>query len=241
MGYLTAIAITPPNGRYVENGAASLKEHSQSGVVAEFKIDNRAYRYAVSGISLSDVPLIPMLYPCLRMIFSRDTHASIRTLDPNYASSRELTFSDGRSTTEKITLTSSFRALANLLDDVANKRVSGIQSLRIDDEARNYKATKGNWRKSGWELVQLAFPKIQPLHFRSLTALQVELADKSAVVINGMNDLFARGCFPNLKSLKLPINGIGACWHEDGWLSFDNHAELKALQNLLENGLIRAN
>ena len=240
MGYLTAVAITPPNGRYVENGATSLKEHSHPGVVAEFKIDNRAYRYAVSGISLSDVPLIPMLYPCLRMIFKRDTHAKMRTLDPNYALPRDFTFSQGGNTTEKITLTSSFRALAHLLEEVANKRVSGIQSLLIDDEAQHYTATKGNWRKSGWELVQLAFPKIQPFHFQALTALQVKLTANATVVINGINDLFARGCFPNLKTLKLPIDGVEGSWHKNGWLSFRANRELQALKNLLENGLMQA-
>ena len=247
MGYLTMTAVTTGTGNLpinkgLHNSNTNIRDTSyREPVIAEFKIEGKAYKYAISGISLSDVPSIPMLYPCLSIIFKRDTYAKIRDTDPNYALPRDFTFSAGTHTTEKITLASSFRALANLLGDVANRRVSGIQSLRIDDEAQSYKETKGTWRKSGWELVPLVFPKIQPFHFQALTALQVQITRRSVVVINGINDLFARGCFPNLKSLKLPIDGAGAYWHEEGWLSFNAHREQRALQNLLESGLMRAN
>ena len=243
MGYLTISPITTrPNGRYVEDGATSLKEGSpEKPVIANFQIGSRSFKYAISGISLGDVLSIPMLYPYLRHVLTYDSLEHEKKQDPNYEVPRELTFSDGRNCAEKITLTSSFRALAKLLDDVAGRRAPGIKSLLIDDEAQYYQETKGNWRKSGFELVTLAFPKIQPFHFTALTTLQVKITTNSTIVLNGINDLFVRGCFPNLKSLDLPINGACPTVHENGWLSFTANRELQALKNLLVNGLLQAN
>jgi hypothetical protein len=216
---------------------------SDSTVYAEIKINAQVYWYQISGVPFSCLEELPALVAHLQSLLKiqRPFNSAIR--DDNYDLARKLTFSSLGHSSQSQVIVSSARALYHFLRDAIKNKAFNVKTLVINDKAQFYQKDRNVWfpwfSSGALELLPETFSKIQPIHFPSLTALQLYMTNESANIILGIKDLLNRNCLSQLKTLDLQFGGIcRPARHKDGWIH-TNDSERPALYKLLD-GVINA-
>lgn len=245
MGSL-AITRVPANTKTTNSSGTPLKNNpGQPQVYADIKIGDRAFRYLITGVSLQNIPRIPMLVPWLEHLLRRE----IGIDDSDHGVPRQLTFSEQGITSDEMTIAASFRGLDNLFKAAIKSGKSDITALRVDSSAqilfKEEKATNVDvfglftiGPKSGFEELPLTFSKIKPIHFSNLTFLEVLVLPGSTTILKGMRGLFEEECFPKLKTLRLSSSGKDPRG-KNGQSELSTFKEQRALREFYE-GLLKA-
>jgi hypothetical protein len=244
MGRLTVTPLTNTSSLACKGTVDN--QPSDSTVYAEIKINAQVYKYQISGVPFSCLRNLPALVGHLEHHLKIQRPFKTRVRDDDYEVPRQLTLSAAGQPSQAQVITSSARALCDVLNGIAkNNKPADIQTLIINDKAQFFRYRRAHWftwfTSGALELLPKAFANIKPIHFSALTILQLYLTDTSATVILGVADLLHRNCLPQLKTLDLQLSGwCRASRHRTGGWIYTNDFEKPAVDYLLHKGLIDA-
>jgi hypothetical protein len=243
MGRLTVTPLTNTSSLACKGTVDN--QHSDSTVYAEIKINAQVYQYQISGVPFSCLGGLPALVGHLEYILETQRYKPEQHTDDDYGVPRQLTLSAAGQPSQPQVITSSARALYNLLKNASGNNKSVIKALVINDKAQFYMQQRASWftwfNSGALELLPKAFASIKPIHFSALTTLQLYITLDSATIILGVADLLQRNCLPNLKILDLQLSAWcrPAPHRKEGWL-YTDEVEKAAVDFLYSKGLNNA-
>jgi hypothetical protein len=244
MGRLTVTPLT--NTSSVACKSTVDNQSPDSTVYAEIKINAQVYKYQISGIPSSCLRDLPALVGHLEYILETQRYKPRQHTDDDYGVPRQLTFSAPGQFSHSQVITSSARALYDVLNGVAkNNRPADINNLLIDDKAQFFRYRRACWftwfTSGALELLPETFASIKPIHFSALTTLQLYVTLNSATIVLGVADLLQRNCLPQLKTLDLKLSAWcrPAPHRKEGWL-YTDEVEKAAVDFLYLKGLNNA-
>lgn len=234
MGYLHLALITGYAGRHDnQKGYTNQSDDSKKNIIIQVGFGSSVYTFRLTGVTsceLKNIPtIVPYLEEALRDSFRKEEEQRIQLKYPKdeltkhfptifaeikaklkYSHHRQITY--GRKNSSDTTVSARTASSSTIVRaGTASALSKALQAVKDNSDITTlmtYSKDQGYFLEKEYKTVKKVeglFSKIEPIDFKNLSRLQIEVVDHASPIINGVRGLLARRCLVNLQSLELQL------------------------------------